>query len=279
MSPLFDDPLHPFGAVRETTMRVVTWNVWCHFGPWPQRFEQVQAELVEHAPDVIALQEVWKSDGHNVVGDLADALGFHVAEALEWYEPMALVSGCAVLSRWPVLHNEFVRAVPTERNPGALIQWTQIDGPRGAFDVFTLMLDWRLDLSETRQRQVCELAAYVKENSSTDRLAVICGDFNAAPDSEEIRMLNGRSNAAAPGLMLLDAWDVAGDGSAGHTWSNANPWAAIALLPDRRIDYLFSAWPRPEGIGHAVNCELIGRGTNNSIPPSDHYGVMADLRY
>jgi endonuclease/exonuclease/phosphatase family metal-dependent hydrolase len=29
---------------------------------------------------------------------------------------------------------------------------------------------------------------------------VVCGDFNADPDSDEIRMLRGRSSAPVPGL-------------------------------------------------------------------------------
>lgn len=279
MSPLFEDPLEPFGAVRDTTLRVATWNVWSHFGPWRQRFDQLRSELVQRQPDVIALQEVWKTNEDDVVGDLADALGLHAAEALQWYEPLALLSGTAVLSRWPVLSNEFFRAVPTADSPGALIQWAQIDGPRGAFDIFTLMLDWRPDLSEIRQRQVSELATYVQQHGGDDRLVVICGDFNAPPDSDEIRMLKGWSKPAAPGLVLFDAWEVAGDGTAGYTWSNANRWAAPALLPDRRIDYLFSAWPRPHGVGHAVRCEVIGAGHGAGDPASDHYGVLADLRY
>jgi hypothetical protein len=38
---------------------------------------------------------------------------------------------------------------------------------------------------------------------------------------------------------------VAGDGTAGYTWSNRNPLAAIGLYPDRRFDYILSGWPRP----------------------------------
>ena len=62
-------------------------------------------------------------------------------------------------------------------------------------------------------------------------------------------MLTGRSATASPGLVLDDSWEVAGDGSSGYTWSNRNPLAAIGLYPDRRFDYIFSAWPRRHGVG------------------------------
>jgi len=31
------DPYQPYGPVVETTMRVVTWNVWGRYGAWEQR--------------------------------------------------------------------------------------------------------------------------------------------------------------------------------------------------------------------------------------------------
>ena len=79
-------------------------------------------------------------------------------------------------------------------------------------------------------------------------------------------MLTGRAAAPVPGLTFQDAWEVAGQG-AGHIWSNANPWAAPGLLPDRRIDYVFSAWPRRGGAGHPVRCELVGTEPVEGVQP------------
>jgi hypothetical protein len=41
----------------------------------------------------------------------------------------------------------------------------------------------------------------------------VCGDFNAGPDSDELRMLTGRSETPVPGLVFYDAWELAGDGT------------------------------------------------------------------
>ena len=92
-------------------------------------------------------------------------------------------------------------------------------------------------------------------------------------------MLTGRSAPAAPGMVFYDAWEVAGDGSPGFTWSNRNPLAAIGLYPDRRFDYIFSAWPRRGGVGHPARCSLLGVRVPGDQQLSDHYGLAADLRY
>jgi hypothetical protein len=45
------------------------------------------------------------------------------------------------------------------------------------------------------------------------------------------------------------------------------------------VDHIFSAWPRRGGAGHPVHCEVVGTETVDGVLPSDHYGVLADLRY
>jgi endonuclease/exonuclease/phosphatase family metal-dependent hydrolase len=49
--------------------------------------------------------------------------------------------------------------------------------------------------------------------------------------------------------------------------------------PDRRIDYIFSANPRPGGAGHPRDTTLLGTGSVGGTYPSDHYAVQSDLRY
>ncbi len=66
---------------------------------------------------------------------------------------------------------------------------------------------------------------------------------------------------------------------AGITWSSRYPLAAVALYPDRRFDYVLSAWPRRGGVGHPTHCELLGVVADDQLQYSDHYGVLADLRY
>jgi hypothetical protein len=51
------------------------------------------------------------------------------------------------------------------------------------------------------------------------------------------------------------------------------------MLPDRRFDYVLSAWPRRGAAGHPVRTELVGVRPATEAQLSDHFGVLADLRY
>jgi endonuclease/exonuclease/phosphatase family metal-dependent hydrolase len=154
-----------------------------------------------------------------------------------------------------------------------------VDGERGTIQLFAVVLDYPLDGSGIRQAQVRQLASFVSEIAPKRDLVIVCGDFNAGPDSDEIRMLTGRSASASPGLVFYDSWEIAGDGSPGYTWSNRNPLAATGLYPDRRFDYIFSAWPRRHGVGHPIRCSLLGVRPPDQDQISDHYGLVAELRY
>jgi endonuclease/exonuclease/phosphatase family metal-dependent hydrolase len=249
------DALQPYGPLVESRLRVVTWNVWERHGPWEERQQGIRDELLRVDPDVVALQESWPEQA----AALAEPLG---AE----HRSTGVVS---VLSRWPIAAWREHELPGVEGGDGFVAE-AAIEGPRGVVRVFVTALAWRLEHSQARQEQVRELVRLVAD---AEGYVVLCGDFNAAPDSDEIRLLTGR--AAAPGLAFYDAWEVAGDGGPGHTWSNANHWARPSLLPPRRIDYVFTPWPRAGGAGHPIRCDLIGV----THPPSDHYGVVADLRY
>jgi endonuclease/exonuclease/phosphatase family metal-dependent hydrolase len=164
----------------------------------------------------------------------------------------------------------------------APISSRRIGEPHGR-ELFVVMLDYPRHASGLRQAQVRQLAHFVARTTRRRHPIVVCGDFTAGPDSDELRMLTGRSETPVPGLVFYDAWELAGEGTPGYTWSNRNPLAAPGLYPDRRFDYILSAWPRAGGVGHPTHCthfELLGATKTPEQPQlSDHYGVVADLRY
>ena len=123
----------------------------------------------------------------------------------------------------------------------------------------------------------------VGEPSAVIVLAITAHDrprSGAGPDSDEIRMLVGLREPARPGFVLFDAWDAAVDGAGtGTTWSRSNPWAGPTLFPDRRIDYIFTGWPRRGGVGSVVTAGRAGIEPISGVVASDHYAVYADIRY
>jgi endonuclease/exonuclease/phosphatase family metal-dependent hydrolase len=272
------DPYQPYGPVAESTLRVVTWNVWGRYGDWQARQGVIESELRGENPDVLCLVESWETDDGTEADVLGDALGLPARTGGAVFDEEGWRSGIAVVSRWPIAAHE-QRPLPGGGAGGGQALFCRIDGPRGDIQVFVVMLDYPLDASGLRQAQVRELASFVREVTRRRHPTIVCGDFNAHPDSDEIRMLTGRSAAPVEGLVFYDAWEVAGDGGPGITWSNDNPLAAVGMIPDRRFDYILSAWPRAAAVGHPVSCRLLGTAPTGDVYPSDHYGVVADLRY
>lgn len=263
-----------FGPLIETRLRVMTWNLWWRFGPWEERAPQIEAAIRAVDPDVVCLQEVWGlPDGTTFAGQLAEALDLHHAYTYR-LEVDEVRFGNAILSRWPILRTGDHRLpAPPDGDELRTVLFAEVDGPRGPFQVFTTHLNWRFDQSAVRQEQVRAVTALIARTTPRSYPPILCGDLNAAPDSDEIRMLTGRTTVPVPKLVFHDAWEVAGDGGPGFTWANENAYAALDLEPSRRIDYVLVGWPKAGGAGHVVSCRVDGR------TGSDHYAVVAELRY
>lgn len=271
--------VHPaFGRLIETRLRVLTWNLWGRGGPAEERLPAIAAILADLQPDVVTLQEVWDEEGHrNQAEHLAAPLGFAHSYGRR-YAIDGIAIGNAILSRWPIAGVE-VRELPAPPEADELrnVMRAEINGPRGRLGVYTTHLNWRFDQSQVRQAQVRAIAQFIDEHAHDDHPPILAGDLNAAPDADEVRMLTGRTTVPVPGLVFHDAWEVAGAGP-GFTWTNANRWARRDLEPDRRIDYVLVGSPMQGGAGHVTSCRLVGHGTGG-IEPSDHLGVLAELRY
>jgi len=266
----------------ETRLRVMTWNLWWRFGPWEARLPAIKATLAAVDADVIALQEVWDDGERNQAAELAEALGFeHVYASRVNLDGVKV--GNAVLSRWPIeLHETLPLPAPPEAEELRVCLRADINGPRGPFQFFSTHLNWRFDHSHVRQEQVRAIARFVDGSPDREYPPIVCGDFNAPPDSYEIWMLTGRTTIPVAKLIFHDAWEAATEKTGsfdGMTWSNANPFAAEGMEPNRRIDYVFAGWPKDDGRGHIVKCTVAGKDAVDGIHPSDHYAVVAELRY
>ena len=268
-----------YGQLVETRLRVLTWNLWWRFGPWEARQPAIEATIRALDPDVVALQEVWDDGETNQAAHLAAALGGYHHVYAAWLERDGVRFGNAVLSRWPITTSEWrPLPAPPEAEELRTVLRADVDGPRGPIQVFCTHLNWRFDHSAVRQDQVRAIARFVKESPARTYPPILCGDFNAPPDADEIRMLTGRSAVPEEKLVFHDAWEVAGAGP-GDTWSNDNPYAALDLEVSRRIDYVFAGWPKAGGLGHVTACLVEGLRPVDGVVPSDHHAVLAELRY
>lgn len=275
-----------FGPLIGTRMRVATWNVWGRYGPWAERQPIIEANLRSIDADVVCMQEAWRDDDRSQPADLAAALGLHHV-----YAPAFVMnggwSGNAVFSRWPIARHEVHElpmegggAVDTDEGERRLLVFVEIDGPRGAIQVFCTHLSWRADWSGVRQAQLRRVCEVIRSYSPRRLPAILCGDLNAEPSSDEIRMLTGQAAVPIPGVVFRDAWAVGGDGTDGVSISPDNPYCAASLEPGARIDYVMVGWPKSGGAGQVLRTTVEGTvPAANGMFASDHLAVVAELRY
>jgi endonuclease/exonuclease/phosphatase family metal-dependent hydrolase len=264
------------------TWRIATWNLWGHFGAEPEgRLPRIEATLRRLDADVIALQEVYadQAGGDDAVR-LGDGLGRRVVRSR--LEPdRAGPIGNALLSAWPVIEQGSLPLPSASGRTGhRQALWAVLAAPFGRLPVIATHLAHRFDESAVRQQQiraVLALAGRLRSDPERDAPVILCGDLNAVPDSDELRLLTGRSEAPVPGLVFNDCWpQVCQD--PGHTWVRRNPYLQNAVWPERRLDYVLVSWPRPAPSGNPVQAFLVGDGPVDGVWPSDHLGVAVDLR-
>jgi len=123
-------PTQPYGDLIPTTARVLTWNVWGRFGPWPEREVALLRTLEALEPDVVALQEAWcDRGGQDQAARLAKNLGYHGAYGGGTYLAEDWGTGSGLLSRWPIERHEY-REFPASLRPAPRRVPARGGGPR-----------------------------------------------------------------------------------------------------------------------------------------------------
>ena len=262
----------------QSVLRVLTLNIWNLDGDWRSRRHAIVAVLRRWEPDVVCLQEVVESEQGNQAEWLARELGdWSVAYAGAPVDAPGKV-GNAVISRWSVDATASL-LLPYEQDD-LEVQRLVVHARTSGVDVFSTHLAWQLHDAALRERQVRALMGFVSERADPQTALgpIVAGDFNAEPDSTAIRYLTGLTTLDGASMYLQDAWRLAGDGGPGLTWDNRNPHAALDQEPDRRIDYVFSAFHGRAGGGKPIECRVVADEPLDGVWPSDHFGVLAVLQ-
>jgi endonuclease/exonuclease/phosphatase family metal-dependent hydrolase len=267
-------------------LRILTLNLWHDSGPWPERARLVRAWVERLDPHLIGFQEALRMPGHDQVPELLEGLHYHVdhvAASPFWKtgrEDVVGMVGNAVASRWPIAAREELALPDSGDGEKRAALSVTLDSPHGPLGFTVTHLNWRLDHGWIRERQVqalCELA--LRRRPQRGFPPILVGDFNAEPGSDEIRYVTGRASREGRSVCFLDAWERAGAGGDGITWSNRNPYARTECEPERRIDYVFVGLPRQrEGRGEVLDCRVVCHEPRGGVWPSDHFGVYAELR-
>ena len=278
------------------TLRFLTLNLWGENGPWQARLELLLDRVGALAPDVIGLQEVREAPGRvpNHAAAIAGRLGFQhaFAPSCAWGGGH---EGLAIVSRFPIGAHEAKPLPHSIETEGRIILSARIDAPAdvggGAFWVHTTHLSYREAEGRKREDQVVFIDQVVAAHAN-DHVQIVMGDFNAVPDSDEIRFLTGMTSLDGRRVAYQDAWartNAVGSGGtelAGVTWASRNPYITWMhwLRPDRRLDYIFVSGVRRDRRatihGARVVLDEPGAPTAAGEPvfASDHFGVVADVQ-
>jgi len=253
-------------------MKILTLNTWQEEGPWQERWEIIFQGIQQMAPDVVCLQEVFNPEWAQAV-----------QKRLEF--PSLVFprehSGLAILSRFSVTRWT-CRTMKTQ-SPNedylryALFAELLVDG--NPFAVFNTHLSWRLEDGSFRELQVEELIEFIAKEASGLEV-VTTGDFNAPPETPEIRKMCRKGN-------FVDTYGKQYPDRDGFTWDHRNSFASGChiSLPDRRLDYIYfrkeesSASSKAGVLGPLESVSIVLKDPNpKGIFASDHFGLLASFR-
>lgn len=261
-------------------LRVLTCNIWNLMGPWRERRQELVAWIDELAPDIVCLQEVLIQDGRDQATWLAERC------RTDWHVFVAgadvgngIRFGNAVLSRHAIEESQLVDLPGADARDD--LQRVCLHARTGGLDVYCTHLAWRFEEGAVREQQVVTIEHFVRQTLDPDSPMppILAGDFNADPDSAEIRFLSGLQSLGGESTYWQDAWRIAGEGP-GLTWDNRNPFAALDMEPERRIDYVFVGWRKDSGAGRVVAAKVVCDGPlrpGSDVWPTDHLAVMAEI--
>jgi endonuclease/exonuclease/phosphatase family metal-dependent hydrolase len=265
-------------------MRVLTLNVWCRHGSWPERRKVLIDGLRALRPDLVAFQEVVLTDGYDQVRDLLGA-EYHVAHQAG-RAPDG--SGAAIASRWPLatVHQLDLHLTErTRRDPGWIgsvaIAEVLAPEPFGGLLFVNHKPSWELGFERERELQAVAAARFIDEAlDGRDLPVVLAGDMDATPDAASIRFWRGLQSLKGSSVTYWDAWETAHPGDPGHTVTPRNPLmrdGEMRLERGRRIDHVFVRSAEHGPPLRVVSCELAFAEPVDGVWASDHFGVVADL--
>jgi endonuclease/exonuclease/phosphatase family metal-dependent hydrolase len=286
-----------------SVLRVAQLNVGSLLEPdWPARRLEIVAWLRRLEPDVVCFEEVWQ-DGKtaNTAGWIADnapELGYDwrfggAPFGAELWPDDGLLFGSAVLSRWPIDEAHYHRLpIASDEDPVVRsVPWELFHVRTAGLDVFACHLAAAPTHGLHRQRQVLAIDEIIRKGRGDldatqfpgqPRAAmppILCGDFNAEPESDEIRFLCSMTALDGRTTGYQDAWRVAGDGPGCTQDWRANTIADSTNIARKRIDYVFvgDPWFRVGKAGRVLSASLAFDKPITGVNASDHAGLVVDV--
>jgi endonuclease/exonuclease/phosphatase family metal-dependent hydrolase len=259
-------------------LELVSINTWKCDGNYARRMEILQTQLKKMAPDIVCCQEVFQShDGrYDTIRSLARALKTSCRFAplrnktrqLQG-RPIPSASGLGVLSRFDIDAYDLVMLPdhPGDRDRAA--QLVRITKAGRRILVVNTHLTHLENQAGLRLEQVKYLLDTIAPKKEYD-LVLVCGDFNADPQSHEIQYA-----VTHPGIPLVDLLAACNPGENLSTFPALPPGQA-SLFPPKRIDYIFTTSRAQRLLKQGICAGLaLNHPSRAGLFASDHFGVFA----
>jgi endonuclease/exonuclease/phosphatase family metal-dependent hydrolase len=250
-------------------VKVATLNLHNRQDRWLARRGLIVAELLDHLPELISLQEMampigqgrWLKNqlNHRLAGESSGP--YRLVQKRRLHPLNGYLEGIGILSTLPILSHDWLSL----GYGGRVALRANVELPDRQMLDFVAVHLHQVDVEqEARMEQVMRLTGWLHGTTATP-LQVIAGDFNEVPDGPAIRWLKQRYRSA-----FEVAW--------GHEPLATFPTALAR--PDRVwagcLDYIFLS----PAVGRTVRVEVFCRRPDAADPtlyPSDHVGLIATL--
>jgi endonuclease/exonuclease/phosphatase family metal-dependent hydrolase len=265
-------------------LRVATWNIWGRYGDYRARYHDIVSVLRTESADLVGLVEIWHGEDEDQLEQLAGDLGYTYWASADVGITDGVYWGVGVLSRLPIVREDrLVFPSAFEGQPPGVALVATVECPAGEFD-FVSLCEWPLlwsalgvTASSSRLESFHELARKLSE-PARPITPIVVGDFNTIPESQEIRVLTGKEPSHGLAMSFRDTWEILHGTAEGWTSDGVtNPHLKDRPRGRHRIDYILTG-TGPEFAHVWGTTDVVVFGTGEESPPSDHYGVRADLQ-
>ena len=253
-------------------MKLATWNV----NSLKVRLPQLLTWLVGEQPDVVCLQET-KLEDHGFPRQEIEATGYHVCFAgQKTYNGVALLARegpTEIVVGNPLCPDEQKRLLTATIRGICVVCAYVPNGQAVGSDKYAYKLEW-----------LEGLARWVSERLAANPQLVVAGDFNIAPDDQDVydpaawagQILCSDPERAAfrslLGLGLKDSFRLFDQPAKSFSWWD---YRMLGFQKNRglRIDHILLS----EALAVRCNAARISREVRKLERPSDHAPVIAEL--
>jgi endonuclease/exonuclease/phosphatase family metal-dependent hydrolase len=255
-------------------MKIATYNIWNSEESYSDRMKLLIDLIKKENIDLIALQEVKDEE---IVKKIKDECNY---EYSYWKKYFDCEEGLAILSRFP-MNNLWTNWDDSEDVHNSGLMYTTIGIEQYKVGIMNVHLDWK----KVRNREI-EIAKAIKhfDSQETD-YDILLGDFNASDNSSIYNFLKGDyslEELSTDWIDLAKAYSYMKGREVDYTldFCNNPRWEEeyTFSIPER-FDWILMKEPYPKISPKLVEYQLLGKERINNITPSDHYGVLVELKF